>query len=58
MRLLEQGALEAALPTIAVPSLHLIGAHSPTEPAANQRTAAIMPNSIVEIHDIGQLRLA
>lgn len=53
MRLLEEGALEAALPNIAVPSLHLIGAHSPIEPAANERTAALMPSSIVEIHDIG-----
>lgn len=53
MRLLEEGALEAALPTISAPSLHLIGAHSPIEPAANERTAALMPNSIVEIHDIG-----
>jgi len=53
MRLLEEGALEATLPTVSVPSLHLIGAHSPIEPAANERTAALMPNSIVEIHDIG-----
>lgn len=53
MRLLGEGALDAALPTVAVPSLHLIGAHSPIEPAANERTAALMPGSIVEIHDIG-----
>lgn len=53
MRLLEEGVLEAALPTIAVPSLHLIGAHSPIERAANERTAALMPNSIVEVHDVG-----
>jgi len=57
MRLLEQGALEAALPTIAVPSLHLIGAHSPNR-AGGEPAHCSMPNSIVEIHDIGQLRLA
>lgn len=53
MRLLAEGALEAALPTLEVPSLHLVGAHSPIEPAANERTAALMPGSIVEVHDVG-----
>lgn len=52
-RLLEAGFLEAALPTLDVPSLHLIGAHSPIEPAANERTAALMRRSIVEVHDTG-----
>lgn len=53
IRLLQEGALEAALPRLTVPSLHLIGAHSPIEPAANERTAALMPGSIVEIQDAG-----
>lgn len=52
-RLLTEGALQAALPSLDVPSLHLIGAHSPIEPAANERTAALMGGAIVEVHDVG-----
>ena len=53
MRLLGEGALESALPTIDIPSLHLIGAHSPIEPEANKRTAALMQRSAVEVLDTG-----
>lgn len=53
MRLLEEGALERALPTLDVPSLHLIGAHSPIDPAANHRTAALMHGAIVKTCDTG-----
>jgi pimeloyl-ACP methyl ester carboxylesterase len=53
IRLLQEGALERALRSLRVPSLHLIGAHSPIEPAANERTAALMRDAIVEIHDVG-----
>ncbi|HVE73990.1 MAG TPA: alpha/beta hydrolase [Mycobacteriales bacterium] len=53
MRLLAEGALEGALPSLDVPSLHLIGAHSPMEPAANQRTASLMRHAIVDVRDVG-----
>lgn len=52
-RLLAERVLEEALPSLDVPSLHLIGAHSPIEPAANERTAALMRDAMVEVHDIG-----
>lgn len=53
IRLLAEGALEAALPTLDVPSLHLIGDHSPIEPEANLRTAALMRGAIVQRQDAG-----
>jgi proline iminopeptidase len=52
-RLLTEGFLEKALPNVTVPSLHQIGRHSPIEPAANEKTAALMPGAIVEILDTG-----
>lgn len=53
MRLLAEGALESALPGVDIPSLHLIGAHSPIDPAANERTAALMSGAMVVTQDIG-----
>ena len=53
LRLLDEGALKTALPILDVPSLHLIGRHSPIEPSANQRTAALMQGASVEIQDAG-----
>lgn len=53
MRLLQEGVLERTLPSLDIPSLHLIGAHSPIEPAANLRTAALFRGAIVETQDAG-----
>ena len=51
--LLAAGMLEHALPSIAVPAVHVIAAFSPIDPEANRRTAALMPNAIVEVLDTG-----
>lgn len=53
MRLLEEGVLERALPSLDIPSFHLIGAHSPIEPEVNVRTAALFRGAIVEMQDAG-----
>lgn len=53
MGLLAEGVLERTLPTVDVPSLHLIGAHSPIEPDANLRTARLLRGAIVEVQDAG-----
>lgn len=53
MRLLQEGALERALPSLDIPSFHLIGAHSPIEPEVNVRTAALFRGAIVETQDAG-----
>ena len=52
-RLLGEGFLEKTLPTLDIPSLHLIARHSPIEPAANERTAAIMRGAVVEFTETG-----
>lgn len=53
IRLLSTGALERSLPSLRVPSLHVIGMHSPIEPAANERTANLLRDSIIEWQDAG-----
>ena len=52
-RLLGEGFLEKALPSLDIPSLHLIARHSPIEPAANERTAALMAGATVEFTETG-----
>lgn len=52
-RMLADGFLEKALPALDIPSLHLIAAHSPIDPAANEKTAALMKGAVVEILDTG-----
>lgn len=52
-RLLEEGFLERELPKLDIPSLHIIGRHSPIEPAANEKTAALMKGAVVEWTDTG-----
>jgi pimeloyl-ACP methyl ester carboxylesterase len=51
--MLVSGELERKLAGVTVPSLHVIGRHSPIEPAANEKTAAVMPGAIVELLDTG-----
>ena len=51
--LLGEGYLERELPKLDIPSLHLIAQHSPIEPAANEKTAAIMKGAVVEVVDTG-----
>lgn len=51
LRLLGEGHLERLLPTIDVPSIHLIGARSPIDPDANLRSANLLRNSIVEVQE-------
>ena len=52
-RMLGEGVLEKALPTLDIPSLHLIARHSPIDPAANEKTAALMKGAVVELVDTG-----
>lgn len=53
LAMLEAGVLEQALPYVTAPATHIIGAHSPIDPEANKRTAALMPNAVVEVLDTG-----
>ncbi len=53
MRLLGEDVLAHALPQLAIPNLHMIGAHSPIDPGANRQTAALMKDAIVEEFDTG-----
>ncbi len=52
-KLLDDGYLERALPSLRMPSLHHVGRHSPIEPAANEATAALMSGAILDIVDTG-----
>jgi proline iminopeptidase len=52
-RFLGEGFLERELPSLDIPSLHLIARHSPIDPAANERTAALMREAVVEFTDTG-----
>ncbi|MET0902783.1 MAG: alpha/beta hydrolase [Acidimicrobiales bacterium] len=51
--LLAAGVLEAALPMLAVPSVHVIGRASPIDPDANRATAALCRNAVVVELDTG-----
>jgi pimeloyl-ACP methyl ester carboxylesterase len=51
--MLTDGVLERGLRSVRIPALHLIARHSPIEPAANERTAALMPNARVQSLDTG-----
>ena len=51
MRLLEEGVLERAIPSLSIPSIHMIGNASPIDPAANLATAALFRDSIVQAFD-------
>lgn len=53
MARLGDGALERALPALAMPSVHLIGRHSPIDPSANEATAALLAGAVVRIEDTG-----
>lgn len=52
-KLLADGYLEGALPSVHTPSLHQVGRYSPIEPAATEATVALMPCAILEIIDTG-----
>ena len=51
--LLEATVLAAALPQLAVPSVHIIGRASPIDPDANRATAALCPGAVVVELDTG-----
>ena len=51
--MLTEGVLEKALPALDIPSLHLIARHSPIDPAANEKTAALMRGAVVEFTETG-----
>ena len=50
MRLLAEG-LERAIPSLSIPSVHMIGNASPIDPAANLATAALFRDSVVQAFD-------
>jgi proline iminopeptidase len=51
--LLAAGVLEAALPTLSIPSVHVIGRASPINPDANRATAALCRDALVVELDTG-----
>ncbi len=56
MRLLQEGALERALPQLSIPSVHMIGRASPINPEVVRATAALFRDATVhELDDVGHL---
>ena len=53
--LLTGGVLGAALPTLSIPSVHVIGRASPIDPDANRATAALCRDAVVVELDTGHL---
>jgi proline iminopeptidase len=51
MRLLEGGVLEREIPSLSIPSIHMIGNASPIDPAANVATAALFRDAVIQVFD-------